>query len=99
MNERIRQLAEQAWKEILDETSIDGDISTTFSADEVVAFEQKFAELIVEECMTMCDTVSADYLKHRKGAFDFQDKNIYAEGEAACDIIKYKMKKHFGVKE
>jgi hypothetical protein len=47
--------------------------------------------------MTMCDTVSADYLKHRKGAFDFQDKNIYAEGEAACDIIKYKMKKHFGV--
>jgi uncharacterized protein YaaW (UPF0174 family) len=23
----------------------------------------KFAELIVEECMTMCDTVSADYLK------------------------------------
>jgi hypothetical protein len=60
---------------------------------------KKFAELIVEECMTMCDTVSADYLKHRKGAFDFQDKNIYAEGEAACDIIKYKMKKHFGVKE
>jgi len=60
---------------------------------------EKFAELIVEECMTMCDTVSADYLKHRKGAFDFQDKNIYAEGEAACDIIKYKMKKHFGVEE
>ena len=50
MNERIRELAEQAWKEILDETSIDGDISTTFSADEVVAFEQKFAELIVKEC-------------------------------------------------
>jgi hypothetical protein len=60
-------------------------------------FNQKFAELIVEECMTMCDTVSADYLKHRKGAFDFQDKNIYAEGEAACDILKFKMKTYFGV--
>ena len=58
---------------------------------------EKFAELIIRECVQCCDTVSADYLKHRKGAFDFQDKNIYAEGEAACDIIKYKMKKHFGV--
>jgi hypothetical protein len=51
--ERIRELAEQAWKEILDETSIDGDINTMFSADEVVAFEQKFAELIVRECMAV----------------------------------------------
>lgn len=60
---------------------------------------KKFAELIVAECISMCDNVSADYLKHRKGASDFQDKNIYAEGEAACDIIKYKMKKRFGVEE
>lgn len=50
MNERIKELAKQAWKEILDETNIDGDISTMFSADEVVAFETKFAELIVREC-------------------------------------------------
>ncbi len=51
MNERIRELAEQAWKEILDETNIDGDNCTMFSADEVVAFETKFAELIVRECV------------------------------------------------
>jgi hypothetical protein len=83
MNERIKQLAIEAGAQgIVNRDFID---------------VKKFAELIVEECMTMCDTVSADYLKHRKGAFDFQDKNIYAEGEAACDIIKYKMKKHFGV--
>jgi hypothetical protein len=85
MNERIKELAEQA---------------TSYNNSDGWLFDkEKFAELIVEECMTMCDTVSADYLKHRKGAFDFQDKNIYAEGEAACDIIKYKMKKHFGVEE
>jgi hypothetical protein len=92
MNERIRKLVKQAELPLLD---VDGKCKygdTYFSTE-------KFAELIVEECMTMCDTVSADYLKHRKGAFDFQDKNIYAEGEAACDIIKYKMKKHFGVEE
>ena len=59
----------------------------------------KFAELIVGECMTMCDETRADYFKHRKAADDFTDKNIYAEGEAASDIIKYKMKKHFGVEE
>ena len=56
MNERIKELAEQAWKEILDETSIDGDINTMFSADEVVAFEQKFAELIVSECIEIVDS-------------------------------------------
>jgi hypothetical protein len=50
MNERIKELAEQAWKEVLSETSIDGDTSNVYSPDEVVAFEQKFAELIVREC-------------------------------------------------
>ena len=60
---------------------------------------EKFAELIVQECMTMCDNVSADYFKHRKAADDFQDKNIYAEGESACDEVRYEIKKHFGVEE
>ena len=58
---------------------------------------RKFAELIVRECMLFCDETRSDYLKHRKASDDFTDKNIYAEGEAASDTIKYKMKKHFGV--
>jgi hypothetical protein len=101
MNERIRELAKQARNYALDEKRIYERVNNTEQCMEEYreVYNAKFAELIVEECMTMCDTVSADYLKHRKGAFDFQDKNIYAEGEAACDIIKYKMKKHFGVKE
>jgi hypothetical protein len=53
MNKRIRELAEHAWKEVLSETSIDGDTSNVYSPDEVVAFEQKFAELIVQECVTI----------------------------------------------
>ena len=57
----------------------------------------KFAESIVRECMSFCDETRSAYLKHRKASDDFTDKNIYAEGEAASDIIKYKMKKHFGV--
>jgi hypothetical protein len=86
MNERIKELAEQCVtrKFYVDHASEDFDY-------------KKFAELIVRECMTMCDDTRADYFKHRKSADDFQDKNIYAEGEAASDIIKYKIKKHFGV--
>jgi hypothetical protein len=96
MNKRILEIAKQAnmLADFGDDITV-GRYSIGGSYEQM----EQFAELIVEECMTMCDTVSADYLKHRKRAFDFQDKNIYAEGEAACDIIKYKMKKHFGVKE
>ena len=89
MNERIRQLAQQAVNSISDH--IDFDIPDVF--------KKKFAELIVAECMKTCDETQAAYLKYRKESDDFQDKNIYAEGEAACDIIKYKLKKQFGVQE
>jgi hypothetical protein len=101
MNERIQELAVQARNYALDEKRIYERMHNTEQCMEEYreVYNKRFAELIVEECMTMCDTVSADYLKHRKGAFDFQDKNIYAEGEAACDIIKYKMKQHFGVEQ
>jgi hypothetical protein len=92
MNDRIKELAKQAEVKWLHQEDV---IYSTMTLEQF----EKFAELIVAECMEMCDNVSADYLKHRKAAFDFQDKHIYAEGEAACDIIKYKMKKHFGVEE
>jgi hypothetical protein len=48
--------------------------------------------------MATCDQTKADYFKHRKATYDFEEKNIYAEGEAASDAIRYKMRKHFGVK-
>ena len=85
MNERILELAFEANKDL------DGNVP--------IGFAEKFAELIVRECMKTCDETQAAYLKYRKESDDFQDKNIYAEGEAACDIIKYKLKKQFGVQE
>lgn len=51
MNERIKELAEQAWREIYAETAIDGADSSTPSIDEVVMFEGKFAELLIQECI------------------------------------------------
>ena len=75
-NEMVKELAEQANWCIPEGLPSDWD-----QGDYVVSPEQmqKFAELIIRECISMCDTVSADYLKHRKGAFDFQDKNFFLQ--------------------
>ena len=92
MNERIRELSDIAYKNHLARNP-----HSSFGRRS--DYDREFAELIVQECMTMCDNVSADYFKHRKAADDFRDKNIYAEGESACDEVRYEIKKHFGVEE
>jgi hypothetical protein len=93
MNKQILEYAEQArlHAKSVFPNSIDDPTGWNYE------YHKKFAELIVQECMTMCDNVSADYFKHRKAADDFRDKNIYAEGESACDEVRYEIKKHFGV--
>ena len=99
MNERIRELYKQAGFTVARGWGLKDTVpEDVFIANVCVSNEmKKFAELIVLECMRTCDETQAAYLKHRKASDDFQDKNIYAEGEAVCDIIKYKMKKQFGV--
>ena len=92
MNQRIQELAEQAGFSFKYKTAPD-----EMNPGHKLTDLEKFAELIVRECMSFCDETRSAYLKHRKASDDFTDKNIYAEGEAASDTIKYKMKKHFGV--
>jgi hypothetical protein len=60
---------------------------------------QKFAELIVKECVSLCEDVKVQHRQYRMEETDFGMKNIYAEGEATCDVLQHKMKKHFGVEE
>lgn len=88
MNERIRELAEQAGSTHKQSLGV-----YQFYSDEL----EKFAELIAKDFMTMCSELQAQYLTSRKSTMDFDEKNIYAEGEAACDILKHKVKKQFGV--
>jgi len=57
------------------------------------------AELIVQECMSLCDERRAVYFGQRLASDVFIDKNMYAEGEAACEAIRYNIKRHFGVGE
>jgi S-adenosylmethionine:diacylglycerol 3-amino-3-carboxypropyl transferase len=101
MNERIKELAVQARNYALDEKRIYERMHNTEQCMEEYreVYNEKFAELIVRECMSMSDELKAQYLTSRKSTMDFDEKNIYAEGEAACDILRYKMKKHFGVEE
>jgi len=54
MNERIRELAEQAIMPFKDENLIE---CYHFS-------KEKFAELIIQECMRMCEVAQVGYLTH-----------------------------------
>ena len=86
MNERIRELMEKAGI----------DVEAVENLGEMPA-ALKFAQLIVQECMNMCDEEKVEYNKLRKNAWDQEEKEIYAEGAATCDTLKYKMKRSFGV--
>ena len=77
MNERIRELAEQASHQ-----SPDGyPVTIPYSKD----FAEKFAELIVRECASICNKI---YFDRYPDAEDFERSE---EGDA--------IKKHFGVEE
>jgi plasmid stabilization system protein ParE len=59
MNERIRELAEQAGFYFYDMHDVNGeDLGETIEADSWNAAE-KFAELIVQECASLCEVTAA----------------------------------------
>ena len=97
MNERMVELYKEACEFAYNVCKEEG--RTGGSGDHIwnILSTGRFAELIVKESMTMCDELKAQYFTWQKGTMDFDEKNIYAEGGAACNVIKNKMKKHFGV--
>jgi len=50
-----------------------------------------FMESISSAIAEVCDYEADKYLTLRKNEMDFSEKNIYAEGEAACKTIKRKV--------
>ena len=89
MNERIKELIAKA-------TTIE---EHCWRASQENFDREKFAELLVKECMEMATELEAQYFNNRKEQTDPKMKKIYTEGEAACDILRFKMKQHFGVEE
>ena len=88
MNERIQELAEQA----TEYATFRHPVSNIVLAVERDKFEQKFAELIIKECVGIVDKIVppgyADYPDYRD-----QIENAFRR-ECAIEI-----KKHFGVEE
>ena len=82
MNERIKELAEQAWRATSDEVAYLNRIhNRSYSQDEITdIFEIKFAELIVRECVEL--TLDYKNNQHYQGWIEYRDL----------------IKQHFGVK-
>ena len=78
MNERFRQLAEQA-----------GFIDRGTNHTAYMNFDhEKFAELIVRECMRMCDCADVSLLEHN-----------YPKEASGASSVKQFIAEHFGVEE
>ena len=87
MNEKIKQLAEQATVIVCAESG--------FAFDREVIDQQKFAELIVRECMAQIKEVkelSLPYNANREQAYEFG----YDDG---MTVAIRTIEEHFGVEE
>ena len=76
MNERIKELAEQA-----------GFNPYNYQGSNLALFE-KFANLIVKECMRMCEVAEMSFVTH--------DCDVEASGAIT---VKHFIAEHFGVEE
>ena len=65
MNERIKELAEQSYKEVIETNDYNGSAYTVREFD-----KDKFAELIVRECVGIVE----DAVNHREPASTYVDK-------------------------
>ena len=88
MNERIEQLAVEARQYAFGEVENSQDPTEWSTKYYNEMFEQKFAELIVRECMRMCDVAAIGY--------ESQGHMKEANG---CYSAKEYIEEHFGVEE
>jgi hypothetical protein len=88
MNERIKQLAEQAG--ILKEQSVQAKIVKNEDGTWTSILEypdlEKFAELIVRECAQACINMGNEY-------------EIKSAGQYQAELFAFAIKQHFGVEE
>jgi hypothetical protein len=91
MNQKITKLVRQALKDsasIRVESVIAGSIDGHGIIEIPNSFTEKFAELIVRECMRMCDVAAVGYDTH----------NHIKEANGCCSAKEY-IAEHFGVEE
>jgi hypothetical protein len=90
MNERIRQLREQAWTLVSNEERDRGELYE--AREQWERCDQKFAELIVRECTSKCEFVANMATITNTGEMARKTK-------ATADSCATMIKQHFGVEE
>lgn len=92
MNEKIKALAEQtgiSFKPfIVDEEEYDFDVVYMDDSDVL----EKFAELIVRECLTVCKAVGMKEVKNANESYN-EGRHMGAE------VCHNQIKRHFGIEE
>ena len=87
MNERIKQLLGQAYDEAVPETW------TTLSSEQLGRIHEKFAELIVRECIQVIDDATPVYSPEDRQE-DYCQGTLNGYHSALLEI-----KQHFGIEE
>jgi hypothetical protein len=100
MNERIRELADQARKYAHDYVADCKHYGHYMEHNELeVKFEEKFAELIIKKCMDIAKQVENEKFEVSGSAEPEYRKGINDGRRNAAWGIKNRMKLHFGVEE
>ena len=93
MNERIKQLLGQAYDEAVPETW------TTLSSLQQGRIYEKFARLIVKECVTLARSKS-DFIIEQALLYGDRDEEVSARATAwQFTVLEQEVKRHFGVEE
>jgi hypothetical protein len=79
MNERLKELEQQCWSHRVDGVLVDGHLHFD---------TKKFAELIINECLRMCDCADVSLLEHS-----------YPREADGASSVKIFIKEHFGIEE
>ncbi len=88
MNEKIKKIAEMVNSDF---TGVKNDL---WSAEDI----EKFAELIISECLEAASNTKEMFFNGRIATDCFTEKNRFAEGETVCDMVKNKIELKFGIK-
>jgi len=91
MNKRIKELIDQCTETFTHYVDGRGNITETYFDKE------KFAELIVKDCIDAIGNIEEMFFNGRIATDDFTEKNRYAEGETACQMAKRKIEMRYEV--
>jgi hypothetical protein len=91
---KIKELAEQAFAPINDVASEGIADRSTFNMHWFQMYNQKFAELIVTECIGITDE-----LVHRDEDGTWTSNELYTDYNGALFEVKRRIEQHFGVEE